>query len=290
MNDYLERIQQGVDHIEARLEQRITLARVARAAGMSQWHFQRIFRSLTGDTLKGYIRARRLANALERLRDTDQRVLDVAVSAGFESQESFARAFKKAYGLSPTAYRAVGSGGRFLKKLQLDEAYLRHLHGQVSRSPVIRHQPELHLVGLHTRFFGVDSDKNNVGRELPALWAAFLPRLGEVGHAVPGVCYGVVRQERVDTDRLEYFAAIAVHGTGPTPPGMTTVVVPEATLAEFRHQGPAADVDRTVSYAYGTWLPQSAYHHTGGPDLEVYGAEYHPTSDRSVLHYALPIG
>ena len=104
-----------------------------------------------------------------------------------------------------------------------------------------------------------------------------------------GPCYGVVRQERVDTDRLEYFAAIAVAEAAPVPPGMTEVVVPAATYAEFRHQGPAAEVDRTVSYAYGTWLPQSPYRHAGGPDLEIYGAAYHPTSDRSVFHYALPI-
>lgn len=44
-----------------------------------------------------------------------------------------------------------------------------------------------------------------------------------------------------------------------------------------------------VSYVYSTWLAQSGRRHTYGPDLEIYGAEYHPTSEDSVFHYAVPV-
>ncbi len=54
---YLERIQCGVDYIEARLDQEIPLENVAKAAGISHWHFQRMFKALTGETLKSYIRS-----------------------------------------------------------------------------------------------------------------------------------------------------------------------------------------------------------------------------------------
>lgn len=94
MSYYLERIQHGVDYIETRLEEDVSLADVAKAAGVSQWHFQRIFKALTGETLKTYIRSRRFAASLARLLDTNLRVLDIALLAGFESQEAFARAFK----------------------------------------------------------------------------------------------------------------------------------------------------------------------------------------------------
>ncbi len=77
------------------------LANVAAEVGLSQWHFQRIFKALTGDTLKAYIRSRRLSMALDRLLTTKLRVLDVAVLGGFESQEAFGRAFKQAFGLTP---------------------------------------------------------------------------------------------------------------------------------------------------------------------------------------------
>ena len=54
MSYYLERIQRGVDHVEERLDQDVELSDVAKAAGISQWHFQRIFRALTGDSVLHY--------------------------------------------------------------------------------------------------------------------------------------------------------------------------------------------------------------------------------------------
>lgn len=286
---YLGRIQRGVDFIEDHLDEDVALAAVARAAGLSQWHFQRIFKSLTGETLKGYIRARRLAGSLDRLLATDLRVADIAVLAGFESQEAFARAFKQAFGLTPMAYRKLGNGHAFLKKLALDEAMLHHVHANVSHEPELVRQPELTLVGLRTQFYGVDSDKDNLGAKLPSLWGAFLPRRFDVAGARAGACYGVVREERDDSDQLEYFAAVAVPSLGRVPDGMTAIQIPAATYARFEHRGAAPTVDRTVSYAYATWLLRSGRRHTGGPDLEIYDARYHPTDASSVLIYSIPV-
>ena len=286
---YLERIRRGVDFIETHLDDDVALAAVARAAGLSQWHFQRIFRSITGETLKAYIRARRMAGALDRLLATELRIADIAAHAGFESQEAFARAFKQTFGISPLAYRKLGKRNLFPKKLELDDEALRHLHGGVSLEPKLADAPAMTLVGLRTRFFGVDSDKNNLGEKLPGLWAAFLSRLHEVSGARQGVCYGVVRQRADDTDELDYFAAIEVDATYTLPEGMEVVDVPAATYARFEHRGPAPAVDHTVSYAYSTWLMRSPWRHSGGPDLEIYDRRYHPTDAASVLEYALPV-
>jgi AraC family transcriptional regulator len=286
---YLERIQRGVDYIETRLDEDVALAEVAKAGGMSQWHFQRLFRALTGETLKTYIRSRRLAASLERLLDTNLRVLDIALLAGFESQEAFARAFKKAFGLTPQKYRAVRDKSLFLKKPRFDEAYLQQLNRNVSLTPEIYEQKRLLLVGLRTLFYSVDSEKNNIGDTLPQLWGAFLARLGEIPNSVPGLCYGVVRQAREGSEQLEYHAAIEVTGALALPDGMVAVEVPPGTYARFEHRGPAQQVDHTVSYAYATWLPQSGRRHTYAADLEIYGAHYHPTSADSLFHYAIPI-
>lgn len=289
MSYYLERIQRGVDYIETRLDEDIALEDVAKVAGVSQWHFQRMFHARTGETLKAYIRSRRLGASLERLLETDLRVLDVALLAGYESQEAFARAFKQAFGLTPQEYRSTGNKHLFLRKPRSDEGYLQHVQQSVSRAPEIYRQAALTLVGLRTLFYSVGSEKNNVGQELPPLWSAFLPRLAEIRNTVPGVCYGIVRQDPGDGERLEYHAAIAVTKVAALPEGMSAVEVPAGTYARFEHRGPAQRVDHTVSYAYGTWLPQSGHRHTYAPDLEIYGAAYHPTSDDSVLHYAIPI-
>jgi AraC family transcriptional regulator len=289
---YLERIQHGVEYIEARLHDELELDRVAKEAGLSQWHFQRIFKSLTGETLKTYIRSRRFAKSLELLSSTDLRVLDIALRSGFESQEAFARAFKKAFGMTAQHYRKLGKRNLFVRKPQFDAEYLTHLHHNVSLEPAVHFQRQMTLVGLRTQFFGVDSEKNNIGARLPPLWQAFLERMPEIAGRVPGVCYGVVRQEQHDSDQLEYHAATEVTGDAQPPAGMVALVVPAARYAMLEHKGPAQQIDHTVSYAYSTWLAQSenAYRHTGGPDLEIYGAAYHPTNATSVMHYALPVG
>ena len=289
MSYYLERVQLGVDYIETRLDEDVALADVAKMAGISQWHFQRIFRALTGETLKTYMRSRRLAASLERLIDTELRFLDIALLAGFESQEAFTRAFKKAFGLTPQRYRALRDESLFLKKPRFDDAYLRQIERNVSLTPEVYEQNRLLLVGMRTLFYSVDSEKNNIGEQLPPLWGAFLARLAEIPNTVPGHCYGVVRQEREADERLEYHAAIEVTDAASLPDGMVALEVPPGTYARFEHRGAAQNVDHTVSYAYATWLPQSGHRHTYAPDLEVYGSGYHPTSDDSVFHYAMPI-
>ncbi|HEX2736449.1 MAG TPA: AraC family transcriptional regulator [Polyangiaceae bacterium] len=118
MSYYLERIQRGVEYIEARLHEDLEVGLVAKEAGLSQWHFQRIFKSLTGETLKTYVRSRRFAKSLELLASTQLRVLDIAVLSDFESQEAFARAFKKAFGMTAQHYRKLGRKNLFLKKPQ----------------------------------------------------------------------------------------------------------------------------------------------------------------------------
>jgi AraC family transcriptional regulator len=286
---YLERVQQGVDYIEQRLDEDVTLADVGKAAGMSQWHFQRLFKSLTGETLKTYIRSRRLAASLERLLTTELRVLDIALLAGFESQEAFARAFKQSFGLTPQKYRALRDKSLFLKKPRFDADYLRHLREGVSLTPELEPREAMLLVGVRTHFFGADSDKNNVAEQLGPLWAGFVPRLGEVAHAVPGVCYGVIRHDPEGGERLEYHAAIQVTAIDSVPAGMVALELPAALYACFEHRGPTARLDHTVSYAYGNWLAQSEYRHSYGADLEVYGARYAEGSSDSVIHYAIPL-
>jgi AraC-like DNA-binding protein len=107
---YLEQIQRGIDFIETHLAFDLDTAEVARHAGISHWHFQRIFKALTHETLKTYIRSRRLAVALEALLVTEQRIIEVAVAAGFQSQESFTRASSRSIKPSttsmPTGWRA----------------------------------------------------------------------------------------------------------------------------------------------------------------------------------------
>lgn len=287
--NYLEQIQRGVDYIETNLESPISLNAVAREAGMSQWHFQRMFRGLTGDTVKAYIRARRLGQALELLLNSDKRIIDIAMEADFESQESFTRAFKAAFDITPAQYRKAGKRHPAPRKIKFDKDYLEHINKGLNTVPEIYTQKEMHLVGMRTSFYGAYSEKNNIAEKLPPLWQQFLAHLSEIGNTVGGMCYGVVRQLQEDSDELEYFCAIEVTAATAIPNGMLALTIPAATYAKFTHQGAVNLIDDTINYIYSTWLPQSGKRHTQAADLEFYGAGYNPTSDESVMHYAIPI-
>ncbi len=287
--NYLDQIQRSVDYIEANLDQTISINAVAREAGMSQWHFQRMFRGLTGDTVKDYIRSRRLGQALDLLLNTNQRIIDIALQADFESQESFTRAFKAAFDITPAQYRKAGKRHPFPKKIKFDQDYLEHINKGMNTVPEIYMQKEMCFVGLRTSFFGTDSEKNNIGEKLPPLWQQFLSRLPEIRNTVGGTCYGIVRQLKENSDELEYFCAIEVTALSDIPEGMLTIKTPACTYAKFTHKGAVNLIDSTVNYIYSTWLPRSGRRHTYAADLEFYGAGYRPDSDESIMHYAIPI-
>lgn len=290
--DYLGRVRRGIDHIEQHLDGDVALADVARAAGLSQWHFQRIFKALTNETLKTYIRSRRLACSLEALREPGARIIEISLAAGFESQESFTRAFRKVYRMTPGQYAQIGGRSMFPAKPEFNEAYLRHLHQGLSLEPSLQQWPVQRVVGLRTRFFGVDSDKNNLARKLPPLWQALLARLAEISDRAPGsarLAYGLLRPTDDHSDQLQYLACVPVTGAAPTPPGMESLTLPASGYACFTHRGLVAALDHTVNYAYASWLLRSGQQHSGGWDVEVYGEHYHPTDAGSVIHYAMPL-
>jgi AraC family transcriptional regulator len=286
----LERVQCGIDYIEANLAFDLQTADVARHVGMSQWHFQRIFKALTNETLKTYIRSRRFSEALEQLASTQQRVLDIALATGFHTQESFTRAFKKAFSVTPAHYRKHASQLAFMRKVRFDADYLHHIRGSLSLEPEIYEQPSLQLVGMCTRFFGIDSEKNNMAQKLTSLWDAFLPHLNDVPHrADESCCYGVIRQTAQHSDELEYWAVAPVSHVDQLPVGLMSLHLPAARYARFAHRGLVSNLNMTVNYIYSSWLLQSNLHHTYGCDLEYYGAQYKANSDESVIYYAIPV-
>jgi AraC-like DNA-binding protein len=99
-------VQRMQDYVEGHLDRRITLEELAEAAGYSPWHATRLFRQYTGIGPSDYLRARRLSVAAMKLRDSTDRVLDVALGAGFGSHDGFTRAFADRFGITPNRYRA----------------------------------------------------------------------------------------------------------------------------------------------------------------------------------------
>ncbi|MFC0139811.1 superoxide response transcriptional regulator SoxS [Erwinia mallotivora] len=91
--------------IDSNLDKTLSIDKVAEKSGYSKWHLQRMFRTVTRQTLGGYIRERRLTLAAEALRQTQLPVFDIAMQYGYDSQQTFCRVFRRQFSLTPTAYR-----------------------------------------------------------------------------------------------------------------------------------------------------------------------------------------
>ena len=102
--EVIHAVQRMQDYIEGHITEPITLNQLARSAGYSQWHSERLFKDLTGKTPFDYVRALRLSKAAMKLRDEKLRIIDVAFDFVFDSHEGFTKAFSRQFGLSPRSY------------------------------------------------------------------------------------------------------------------------------------------------------------------------------------------
>ncbi len=100
-------VQDMVDCVEESLTEPLTLEMLAGRLNYSPYYCTRQFHKYAGISLRNYIRLRKVSSAVIDLRDTCDRIIDIAVKYGFSSQEAFTRSFKKAYGMTPAEYRKM---------------------------------------------------------------------------------------------------------------------------------------------------------------------------------------
>lgn len=103
--DWITGIQRALDYTEAHLTGEISYEEAAKRANSSVFHFQRIFSTLCGYTLGDYIRMRRLTLAADDLINTNDKVIEIAFKYGYDTPESFSRAFVRFHGITPTEAR-----------------------------------------------------------------------------------------------------------------------------------------------------------------------------------------
>ena len=100
-----EAIQKTLNHIEKHVDEEIQIEELAEIAALSLFYYQRLFARLVKKPVREYIKLRRLARACEILRNKENRIIDVALKYGFGGRETFTRAFKDTYGITPAQYR-----------------------------------------------------------------------------------------------------------------------------------------------------------------------------------------
>ena len=106
--NWIQGMQRAIDYVEAHITEEIDVEEVARQAYSSPFHFQRVFGILCGFSLGDYIRMRRLSLAGEELAGGSARVIDVALKYGYDTPESFFRAFTRFHGIAPSEAKHSG--------------------------------------------------------------------------------------------------------------------------------------------------------------------------------------
>ena len=107
--DWIQGIQRALDYVEANITEEIDPEEAAKRAYSSFFHFQRVFGILCGFSLGDYIRMRRLSLAGEELSKGNAKILDIALKYGYDTPESFSRAFTRFHGISPSEAKRGGN-------------------------------------------------------------------------------------------------------------------------------------------------------------------------------------
>ena len=106
--NWITGIGKAIGYIEENLTEDIDYGEAVKRAGSSVFHFQRVFGIICGYTLGDYIRMRRLSLAGQEIIASDKKIIDIAIKYGYDTPESFSRAFARFHGLSPTEARKSG--------------------------------------------------------------------------------------------------------------------------------------------------------------------------------------
>ena len=154
--EWITGIQNAINYIEDHITEELDYEQIAKESFSSSFHFQRVFSILCGYTLGEYIRNRRLTLAGAELASTSEKVIDVAFKYGYETPESFAKAFQKFHGITPSQARGVGAMLKSFSRLSIKVS----LEGGSIMNYRIEEKKPLILFGYKARFTGSPKDRN----------------------------------------------------------------------------------------------------------------------------------
>lgn len=167
-NSYLESINKAISFIESNSTNDIQLKDIAAQANLSQYHFHRVFKSLTGDTAKDFLTRLRLEKAALKLKHSQSDIGQIAFDCGYQNHETFTRAFKDYFGLTPLDYRNSIVELTANKQNEYGKANI-DLNALNVQGPVIKTIPDLHLAYIrHTGSY----DKVGSSFQKLMFWAA----------------------------------------------------------------------------------------------------------------------
>lgn len=269
--DWVTGIQRAIDYIEVNLTEELDYEEIAKRAFVSSFHFQRVFGILCGYSLGEYIRNRRLTLAGSELASSDIKVIDAALKFGYDSPESFGRAFTKFHGIPPSQAKAMGANLKSFSRLSVKLI----LEGGNVMDYRIEKKDSFKVIVRKERFSS-DSEVNK--KEIPEFWdrcrkdgtiqklCSYMNPKGVFGDAIVGICFGV---NATDKD-FPYAIGVAYEG-GDIAGDLTIEEIPALTWAIFKCTGAMPNAIQELWHRiYSEFFPTSEYQPCGGIDFEVY--------------------
>ena len=264
--DYRERIVRTLMFIQDHLDDSVDLDQAAAAAACSRFHFHRIFRAFVGESLAEYVRRLRLERAARSLKLHDEPITQIAFSAGFETHESFTRAFNAMFGVSPSAYRTAHSPApESLSGTHFNDfsGYRPPAVGEPS-APEIKQLAPMKLVFL--RHVGPYS-------QVGPTWGRLMAWAGPRGLLGPNMkMIGIVHDDPGVTpeEKIRYDAAVAVNRPVAPEGDIGVTDLPGGKYAVFTHMGPYDGLGQAYQQIYGGWLPKNGFQLRDTPAFEQY--------------------
>ncbi len=261
-HSYHERILKVLLHIEQYSDQELRLEELAKVACFSPYHFHRIFKGMTGKTIGQYIRRIRLDKAALQLRYTKTSVTDMAFNSGYDTVESFIRAFKKRFTLSPSQYRKADSAG----STSMDHAeYLRQIQkGDIMIDVTLKELTSRKV--LFVRHTGPYDQCKTAWEKVCGFAGSkgLMPAVTEFC----GLCYD--NPEETAPEDIRYDACLVTEADITAEGEIGTQKIPGGKYATCQHKGPYSGLAQTYQEIYGHWLPQSGHEPKHSPSIEVY--------------------
>ena len=272
--DWITGIQNAINYIEDHITEELDYTQIAGESFSSPFHFQRVFSILCGYTLGEYIRSRRLTLAGAELASTREKVIDVAYKYGYDSPESFAKAFQKFHGITPTQARGGGAMLKSFSRLSIKVS----LEGGSIMNYRIEEKNAMLLTGYKRRFTGSPNDKQEQDHNF-----ACESRLEQA--ILEGLCreHETIYQVLTNFDAEGYdfyyayqFPSWALEDLEDLPADIQArfdnVNVPEGqylVCETERCQFPTAKMDELRRKAISEWLPTSGYELRDAPEIGV---------------------
>ena len=254
-------IEDAIKFIEENITEDLTVGRIAKEVNTSAFYFQKGFSMLCGYTVGEYVRMRRLSLAGEELTSSDIKVIDLAMKYGYDSADSFTKAFTRFHGNTPTDVRQKGASIKAFAPLHIKLT----LDGGKTMEYRIEKKPAFKVMGVSKII-----DYGDGYSTIPKFWDEVF---ANPANKIMGV-YGVCLDDEIKGDQFRYMIADNYDEDVAKAEGYEVKEIPEHTWAVFPCRGAMPQALQSVNtLVFNEWLPASNYEIAGGFNIEFYTDE-----------------